>query len=446
MTESPETRYATAEDGVSIAYQTIGEGPTDLVLELESWGNVEIMWELEQLADLFRRLSSFSRLILHDRRGTGLSGGGFFPDLETRTRDLLAVLDSVRASRVALFGERTGGAALALFAATFPNRAASLTWFDPVATRRWSPEYPWGLTPEERRREAAWTRDAMGDRSWMREWLAGAAPWLAGDDRLEAQLARLDRHFMAPSKALEWIAVESETDVTAILPLIQCPTMLLDHAEPATEAGEARYIQGLIPGAELRLITGRRAGLVFSDLTAIVDAAHQWVGSERPANVTRTVLGSVVFTDIVGSTERLASIGDRAWSDLLKRHHALVRTAIGRWGGVENDTAGDGFYATFDGPARAIRCALDIVDGVEDLGLEIRAGVHVGELEVVDGKYAGLAAVIGARIAAAAGRSEVLISGTVKDLTAGSGFDLEDRGLHELKGLPEVMHLYRVVG
>ena len=444
MTEPPVTCYATASDGVSIAYQTVGEGPIDLVLELENFGNVEVMWELEQLAELFGRLSSFSRLILHDRRGTGLSGGGTFPDLETRTRDLLSVLDSIRSSRVALLGERTSGAALALFAATYPHRAASLTWFHPVATRRWSPEYPWGLTPEELRQEAAWTRNAMGDQDAMREWLAAAAPWLADDERLQALVARLDRHFMAPSTALEWMAVESQTDVTAILPLVRCPTVLIDHDVPSNDSAEARYIQGLVPGAQLALIAGERAGLVFSDLAAVSDRVRESIGSVS-VTTSRTVLGSVLITDIVGSTERLASIGQQRWAELLARHHALVRSALGRWGGTENDTAGDGFYATFDGPARAIRCALDIVDRVQALDLQVRAGIHVGELESVDGKYAGLAVAIGARIAAAAGPSEVLVSGTVKDLTAGGGFELEDRGTHDLKGVSEAMHLYRVL-
>jgi class 3 adenylate cyclase len=396
------------------------------------------------LAELFGRLASFSRLILHDRRGTGLSGGGTFPDLETRARDLLSVLDSIRASRVALLGERTSGAALALFAATFPHRAASLTWFHPVATRRWSPEYPWGLTPEELRREAEWTRNVMGDPGAMREWLAGAAPWLAGDERLEALLARLDRHFMAPSTALEWIGVESQTDVTAILPLVHCPTVLIDHDDGSSDLAEARYIQGLIPGAALARISGERTGLVFSDLATVTERVRESVGS-APAPTPKSVLGCVMFTDIVESTDRLASIGDRAWADLLLQHHAIVRAAITRWGGRENDTAGDGFYATFDGPARAIRCALDIVDQVQALDLRVRAGIHAGEVESVDGKYAGLAVAVGARITAVAGPSEVLISRTVKDLTAGSGFDLEDRGMHELKGVPEAMHLYRVL-
>ncbi len=443
----PETRYATTEDGVSIAYQTVGDGPVDLVLELENWGNVEIMWELDALTDLFGRLSSFSRLILHDRRGTGLSGGRgtSFPNLETRARDLLTVLDAIRSSRAALFGEHTTGAAFAVFAASYPERASSLVWFNGVATRRWSPEYPWGMTPDEHRREAAETREGMGSERFARVWLEASAPSFAGDERLESQIARLDRHFMAPSTAADWINVESETDVTAVLPSLRCPTLLLDYEQSSTGAAESRHVHLRIQDAELALIPGDPYGLPFGNRAAISDAARDFVGRERGPEAADTVLASVLFTDIVGSTEQQASVGDRAWADLVARHHAVVRDALERWRGVENDTAGDGFYATFDGPARAIRCALDVVNRVHELGIEVRAGVHTGECEVIEGKHAGITVTIGSRIAAKAGPSEVLASRTVKDLTAGSGFSFEDGGEHELKGVPDLWHLYRVV-
>ena len=445
MMESPEIQYATSEDGVSIAYRTIGDGPVDLAFELESWGNVEIMLELEAFADLFERLSSFSRVILHDRRGTGLSGGSSFPNLETRTRDLLAVLDRIRSSRAALFGDRTAGAALAVFAATYPDRVSSLVWFKGVATRRWSPEYPWGATPDEHRKEAEETRDGIGSTRFAREFLMGAAPSLAGDERLETQIARLDRHFMAPSTAADWINVESETDVTAVLPLLRCPTLLLDYEQSSTGAAESRHVQSRIPGAELALISGDPDSLPFGNRAEISDTVRAFVARERSVEAPDTVLGTVLFTDIVGSTQRQASVGDQAWAEVVRRHHACVREALERWQGVENDTAGDGFYATFDGPARAIRCALDIVNRVRELGIEIRAGVHTGECEIVEGKYAGLAVTIGSRIAAMAGPSEVLASRTVKDLTAGSGFSFQEVGERELKGVPEPWHIYRVI-
>jgi class 3 adenylate cyclase/pimeloyl-ACP methyl ester carboxylesterase len=444
VTRPPETRYATTDDGVSIAYQTVGDGPVDLVLELETFGNVEIMWELDALADLFERLARFSRLVLHDTRATGLSGGARFPNLETRANDLLAVLDAIRSPRAVLFGERTTGAAFAMFAASHPNRVSSLVWNRAVATRRWSPEYPWGMTPDEHRGEAAEVRDGMGTVDLARLWLTGSAPSLAGDERLAAQIARHDRHFMAPSTAADWILVESETDVTAVLPALRCPTLILDYEQSPTGAAQSRHVQSRIPGAHLQLISGDLYGLPFGDRAQIVDAVEGFIGRERAIETTATVLATVLFTDIVGSTERQAAAGDHAWADLIRRHHAIAREALGRWQGVENDTAGDGFYATFDGPARAIRCAFDIAGRVRDIGIEIRAGIHTGECEIVDGKRAGLAVTIGARIAGMAAPGEVLVSRTVKDLTAGSGFAFDDKGEHELKGVPERWQLYRV--
>ena len=440
----PDTHYATTDDGVSIAYQTVGDGPVDLVLELESWGNVELMWELDALADLFERLSRFSRLVLHDRRATGLSGGATFPNLETRARDLLTVLDAIRSPRAVLFGERTTGAAFAVFAASRPNRAASLVWNRAVATKRWSPDYPWGMTPDEHREEAAETRDLMGTTDLARVWLMNCAPSLAGNERLEAQIARLDRHFMAPSTAAQWIQVESETDVTAVLPLLRCPTLVLDYEQSSNGAAQSRHVQSKIPGAQLQLISGDPYALPYGDRAEIVDVVEAFIDRERVANAPATVLGTVLFTDIVGSTERQAAAGDRVWAEVIRRHHAIVRDGLERWQGVENDTAGDGFYATFDGPARAIRCALDLVNRVSEIGIEIRAGIHTGECEIVDGKRAGLAVTIGSRIAGMAASRDVLVSRTVKDLTAGSGFSFDDRGEHELKGVPERWQLYRV--
>ncbi len=446
MGQIPDTHYATAADGVSIAYQTVGDGPLDLALELETFGNVEIMWELEPLAALFARLSAFSRLILHDRRGTGLSGGSTFPNLETRAKDFLSVLDTIRSPRVVLFGERTTGAAQALFAATHPDRVSSLVWFDAVATKRWSPEYPWGRTPDQHRREAALIRDSMGSKELAQVWLRGWVPRLADDEHVQEMVARHDRHFMAPSTAAEWIMVESETDVTSVLTSLRCPTLLLDWEQSDTGAAQSRHVQSLIPGAQLALISGDTGALAFENTPEIVATLREFVTRERVVDTSTSVLGSVLFTDIVGSTERQASLGDQAYAELIGSHHAVVREALERWRGVENDTAGDGFYATFDGPARAIRCARDVVERLRDLGIEIRAGVHTGECEVIDGKHSGLTVVIGARIAALAEPSEILVSRTVKDLTAGSGFSFEDRGEHELKGVPERWRVFRVVG
>ena len=335
MMRVPDTRYATTHDGVSIAYQVVGDGPVDLVLELESWGNVEIMWELDALADLFERLTLFSRLVLHDRRATGLSGGVSFPNLETRAQDLLAVLDAIRSPRAVLFGERTTGAAFTVFAASHPGRVASLVWNRAVATRRWSPEYPWGQTPDELRGEAAETRDGMGSRELAHAWLTECAPSLAGDERLEAQVARLDRHFMAPSTAAEWIQVESETDVTAVLPLLRCPTLILDYEQSPTGAAQSRHVQSRITGAQLQLISGDPYSLPYGDRAQIVDAVKAFIGREQATEAPATVLGTVLFTDIVRSTEHQAAAGDRAWAEVIRRHHTIVREALERWQGVE---------------------------------------------------------------------------------------------------------------
>jgi class 3 adenylate cyclase len=290
----------------------------------------------------------------------------------------------------------------------------------------------------------------MGTKELAREWLTRTAPRLAGDEQLEATVARLDRHFMAPSTAAEWMYVENQTDVTAILPLLRCPTLVLDYEESLNGPAESRHVHSMIPGAPLQLISGDPASaqereflLPYADLGLIVDAVEAFISRERPFDTPGTVLGTVLFTDIVGSTERQAAAGDREWANLVRQHHAIVRETLNQWQGLENDTAGDGFYATFDGPARAIRCALDIVNRVGEIGLDIRAGIHTGECELVDGKRAGLAVTIGSRVAAIAGPREVLVSRTVKDLTAGSGFSFEDRGEHELKGVPERWRLYR---
>ena len=439
----PETRYATSEDGVSIAYQTVGDGPLDVVLELESWGSIDLLWELPEMADLFRRLSSFSRLILHDRRGTGISGGrGGFPNLETRVRDLLTVLNTLRVARVVLVGDRTAGAAHAMLAATHPERVRALVWLGPVATRRWSPEYPWGLTPDELRSEIDWVRDGIGTMPFSREWVAGAVPDRAGDEQLAAQIARIDRHHIPPSTAVDWLRTEGDTDVRSVLPLVRCPTLIVVHQQRPARVDESRHVQSLIPRSELAVLEGKAVALPFGHRAEVTDLIHRFATREPKTDERTTVLSTVLFTDIVGSTERQAAAGDRAWAELVAGHHAVVREALERWRGLENDTAGDGFYATFDGPASAIRCALEVVDRLRELGVEIRAGLHAGECEIVDGKRAGLAVTIGARIAAIAGPSEVLVSRTVKDLTAGSGFVFEDRGEHALKGLPESWQVF----
>ncbi len=442
----PETRYATTEDDVSIAYQIVGEGEIDLALDLGIYGNVEVLWTFEPVADLLSRLASFSRLILHDRRGVGLSGGGgIISNLETQANDLLTVLDACRSARPALFGSTIGGAALALFAATFPDRATSFAWFGPMAKTRWSPDYPWGSTPREEREFIARAKEHWGGPEFARWYLEHSVPTRASDHAQALEEARMDRHFSAPSTGIQFARAWNETDVTNVLGALRCPTLLIDREAGPYGPDEARHVQTLIPGAELMLLPGEDFPMFYGDRAAVTDAVREFLGVKRALPVPDTVLSTVLFTDIVDSTTKQAALGDRQWKDLVLRHHALVREALERYRGVENDTAGDGFYATFDGPARAIRCGMDVAQGVRDLGIEIRAGVHTGECELIDGKPGGISVTTGSRISALAGPSQVLISQTVKDLVAGSGLTFEDAGQHELKGVPGRWHLYRVV-
>ena len=443
----PETRYATAEDGVSIAYQVVGNGPVDLAVDLAVSGNVELMWGFAPFADLLERLSAFSRSIVHDRRGTGLSGGGaLLPDLETRAQDLLAVLDACGSTRPALFGTTTGGAALAVFAASHPERVSSFVWHGPMAKTTWAPDYPWGDPPDAQWHSLAEVRASWGTTAMELSYLADNAPTHAGDERLAAEMARLMRHFMAPSTAVEFTRTWNETDVSHALVALRCPTLLITRRDNPHGTDEAAYVQRLIPGAQLELLPGQDFPAFFGDRAGLVETIRTFLGIERPPSIPDSILSTVLFTDIVGSTEKQASLGDRGWKELVERHHAVVRGALGRWRGVENDTAGDGFYATFDGPARAINCALEITERVRDLGIEVRAGVHTGECELIESKCGGLTVSIGARVAAKAGPSEVLVSRTVKDLVAGSGLTFEDAGEHDLKGVPDRWRLYRVVG
>jgi len=440
-----ETRYATTEDGVSLAYQVVGDAPIDLAIDLGVFGNVEILWTFEPVADLLERLSTFARVILHDRRGTGLSGGGsLLPDLETRSRDLLTVLNACRSTRPALFGSTSGGAALAMFAATYPDRVSSFAWFGPLAKTAWSPDYPWGESAEEQRLFVSQVAEQWGTVEFEYGYLEANVPTHANDEALAMAMARTTRHFASPSTAVEFARTWNETDVSKALGALHCPTLLIGREGDPFGSEEAKHVQTLIPGADLKILHGADFPMFFGDRGAVADTVREFLGIAQPVIVPDTILATVLFTDIVNSTERQASLGDRAWKELLERHHAVVRSALERWRGVENDTAGDGFYATFDGPARAIRCAVEITNEVIELGIEVRAGVHTGECELIDGKVGGIAVSTGARITSLAGPSEVLISQTVKDLVAGSGLAFEDAGHHELKGVPDRWHLYRV--
>ena len=442
--EIRDTRYAKTPDGVYVAYQTAGEGPLDVVWQFDAFGNVDLIWEEPLLGAVVRGLASFCRVILHDRRGTGLSSRNVPPpNLETRVSDLRLVLDTVGSDRPALVGINEGGAANVLFAATNPERVRSMVWIKPLPRVVWTPDFPWGVKPEYVEREERgfelWGTNDYG--------LAWAEVEASEGETLPPEVVRLggvmSRHTATPDVARELARIWYETDVRGVLPSVQAPTLLIGHEGSAADVEILDYVASLMTDAAVATLPG--SGFQLDDVGHLIDEIRGFLGVESSAPDLDTILATVLFTDIVGSTEKQASLGDRGWKDLVEQHHAIVREALGRWRGVETDTAGDGFYATFDGPARAIHCAVQISEHVRDLGIEVRAGVHTGESEVIDGKVGGIAVTTGSRISSLAGPSEVLVSQTVKDLVAGSGLTFQDAGEHELKGLPDLWHLFRVV-
>jgi class 3 adenylate cyclase len=437
----PETRYAKSGD-VNIAYQVTGDGPFDLVY-VPGWvSNVELMWDDPAQAHMLERLASFSRLILFDKRGTGLSDPvplQQLPTLEERMDDVRAVLDAVGSERSSIFGFSEGGNMSVLFAATYPERTIALALFGIFAKRIWSSDYPWAPTPEARAREIE---------DLERNWATGMdvdqlCP--SEDDAFKERLATYLRRSASPGAAVALLRMNTQIDVRDVLPSIQAPTLILHRTgDRDTKLEESRWIAAQIPGAKHVELPGDGHVVWAGDVDGVIDEIEEFLTGVRPTRGTERVLATVLFTDLVGSTERAAALGDRGWRELLERHHAAIRREVDRFRGREVDTAGDGFLVTFDGPARAVRAACAIREQVSDLGLEVRAGVHTGECEVMQGSLAGIAVHTGARVAAAAGAGEVLVSSTVLDLVAGSGIRFEDRGEHELKGIGP-RRLYAVV-
>jgi class 3 adenylate cyclase len=440
----PETRYAKAPDGTSIAFQVVCNGPADLVFANGIWSNVELMWEHPPWAHFLERLASFSRLILLDMRGVGCSDRGPEPPvLELQRDDLAAVMDAADSSTATVFGVARAATMAMLFAATHPERTDALIVYAPVAKTVASDGFPHGRTPEQ---QAAFFERFVREVGTGRN-LALQAPSLAGDERFTRWWARFERLVASPSAYEELGRIFFDMDVRSVLPAIHVPTLVLQRADDAiVSAEQGKYVAAQIEGARYVELPGVDHIPFAGDADALLDEVERFVTGAPPAHASDTVLATVLFTDIVGSTEKQASLGDRAWKELVERHHGAVRELLVRFRGLEQDTAGDGFYVRFDGPARAIRCAQEIVNTVRSLGIEVRAGLHTGECELVDGKCSGLSVSIGARVMALAAPSEVLVSQTVKDLVSGSGLSFEDAGEHELKGVPDRWHLYRVVG
>ncbi len=432
--QSPESRYVKTRDGVHLAYQVVGEGPLDLVFLPGLFTHLEYQWEEPSSAKFLERLAAFSRLILFDPRGTGLSDRApELPIADHQMDDVNAVLDVIGSERAALLGLSQGGPMAALYAATYPQRVSALILYGSYPSARVRPDFPWG-------RSAEWLEDYARtlDQAWgMGALLPTMAPSRADDPAFRDWWARYERLSSAPGNALAYYRMNVQTDVRHVLPTIRLPTLLLHRRDDAFRPIEtSRYMAEQIPDAKLVELEGVDHLPFVGDSQAVVDEIQEFLTGVRSPPESDRVLATVLFTDIVGSTQRVAELGDREWTDLLERHHRVVRRHLQRFRGRDVDTAGDGFLATFDGPARAIKCAVAIGEEIRELGMEIRAGLHTGEVELVGSDVRGIAVHIGARVAALAGPGEVLVSNTVRDLVAGSGIDFEDRGSHTLKGVP----------
>ncbi len=439
----PETRFAKSGDA-HIAYQVVGTGPRDLVY-VPGWvSNVELNWEEPAYSRFLTRLASFARLILFDKRGTGLSDrvpDQEQPTLEQRMDDVRAVLDAVGSERAALFGVSEGGSMCALFSATYPERTAALFMYGSYARRQRASDYPWGQSDEDL---AASLREI--EQGWGGPvGRAIRAPSAAHDERFMQFWASYLVQSASPQAALTLARMNAEIDVRPILSAIRVPTLILHReGDRIVRTEEARYLAEQIPAAKLVLLAGDDHLPWVGDQDAVLDEIEECLTGIRRGPELDRVLATVLFTDIVDSTKKAAELGDARWKGLLRAHDERARTELSRFRGVEVKTTGDGFLATFDGPARAVGCAHAIATSVRTLGIEIRAGCHTGEVELLDGDLGGIAVHIGARVASLAGAGEVLVSSTVKDLVVGSRLTFEDRGLHRLKGVPDQWHLYAV--
>jgi pimeloyl-ACP methyl ester carboxylesterase len=439
----PQTRYTKSGD-YNIAYQVIGEGDLELLWIPGFVSNVELAWEEPLLARYLNRLSRFSRLILFDKRGTGLSDRvprDELPSLEERMDDVIAVLEAVGSRRAAVMGHSEGGNLAALYAATHPERVIALVTTGIFAYRKWAPDYPWAEKPEDRERYIEQLEDNWGADGDIHR----IAPSAARDPAFTRRLATYFRQSASPGDAAALLRMNTEIDIRAVLPTISVPTLVIHRTgDLDSKVEEGRWIAGQIPGARLVELPGDDHLPWVGDQDAVLDEVERFLTGRLAPTEPDRVLATILVTDIVGSTERAAELGDRAWSELLDRHHAIVREQLRAFRGVEVDTAGDGFLAMFDGPGRAIRAAIAIRKGLRDLEIQVRCGLHTGECERIDGKIAGIAVHTAARIAGAAEPEEILVSGTVRALVSGSGIEFEDRGAVALRGLPEEQQLFAV--
>ena len=443
MDDVPETRYAKNGD-CHIAYQVVGKGPLDVVFIPGFISHVEHGWADPRLAHFYSRIASFARLILFDKRGTGMSDPvpvRQLPTLEQRMDDVRAVMDAAGSQRAALVGVSEGGPLSLLFSATHPDRTVALVVIATFARIAWAPDYPFGTKPELwrgllKRIEEGWGKGVL---------LSAFAQSLAEDAAARAWWGRFQRQAASPGAAVAVMEMVYEIDARPILPAIRVQTLILHRVEDRMVPVEhARYLAQQIPSAKYVELPGADHFFFTGDADAYLDHIEEFLTGELRASEPDRVLATVLFADIVGATERAAQLGDARWHELLDSFYSVARRQLERFRGREVDSAGDGFFAAFDGPARAIRCATAIRSGVRLLGLEVRAGVHIGECEVMGAKIGGIAVHIGSRVAGQAKPGEVLVSGTVKDLVAGSGISFVERGAHALKGVPGEWNLYAV--
>ena len=448
--DRPETRYVWNGEA-ALAYQELGEGSPDLVYLRGGLSNVELNWGHATMSRFLRGLARSRRLIVTDPRGFGCSERCSPHDvwqLETMLDDVIAVLDACSSERASILATEQCAFAACMFAATYPERTSALVLHEASANWRWTPETPWEWTDEQFDDDVADIRRNGGTRQYWDEVARWRDPSLSEDPAYREWWRAYGVLSATPGYLAAMIDKYTRTDIRGILPSIHVPVLVLvrkDHADPAWLPG-GRHLAERIAGARLVELDGTDLSLWAGDQESVLRAVDGFLAQVQVEDAElERVLATVLFTDIVGSTERASELGDTGWRTVVERHHAAVRALLGRFRGTEVDTAGDGFYATFDGPARAIRCAQAIVEEVKRLGIEVRAGLHTGECEIIDGKVGGMAVNIGARVASTARPSEVLVSQTVKDLVVGSGIEFEDRGEHDLKGVDGPWHLYRVV-
>ena len=443
--ETPETHYAKSGD-VSIAYQVTGSGPFDLVWVSGFVSNVELAWQQPTLAAFNRRLARICRLIRFDKRGTGMSDRVGVAPLETRMDDVRAVMDAAGSARATLLGSSEGGPLSLLFAASYPARTRALILWSSFPRVAWAPDVPWGLSEQELQDDLDETLRRWNDLELMVEMVEASAPDI--DRQSKLALAAAWRQSASPRDLEALERMNMEIDVRHVLPAISAPTLVMNRVgEHPVNVEGSRYLAEHIAGARHVQFPGVDHMIASGDTEPVLKEIEQFLAAAWDTDETsepNRFLTTVLFSDIVGSSEKTATLGDRAWRELLERHHELVRRHLVRFRGKEIDTAGDGFFACFDGPARAIRCGYAIAGAMPELGLQVRVGLHTGECELIDGKAAGIAVHTGARVAALAQPGEVLVSRTVKDLVAGSGLELEGRGEHELKGIPGMWQLFAV--